>query len=78
MTDCPLPCHDPPFFETYISKSPPGGNILSMCARLTHYEIHNDVLHDLPILLKISSRLFERIKQVGLFLNILIKMLNLF
>ena len=31
----------------------------------------------LPILLKISSRLFERIQQVILFLNILIKMFDL-
>ena len=78
MTDCPLPCHDPPFFETFISKGPPGGNILSMCARFGYYEIHNDVLYALPRSLKISSRLFERIQQVGLFLNILIKMFDLF
>ena len=65
MTDFPIPCHDPPFFETFISKAPPGGTILSMCARFTNYEVHNDVLYTLPILLKISSRLFERIQQVG-------------
>ena len=78
MTDCPLPCHDPPCFETFISKDLPDGHILSMCTGFAHYEIHNDVLYTLPILLKISSRLFERIQQIGLFLNILIKMFNLF
>ena len=78
MTDCPLPCHDPPFFETFISKGLPDGHILSVRAGFAHYEICNDVLYALPILLKISSRLFERIQQVGLFLNILIKMFDLF
>ena len=75
MTNCLLPCHDPPFFETFICKGPPGGHIISMCARFANYEVCNDVL---PILLKISFRLFERIQQVGLFLNILIKMFDLF
>ena len=78
MTYCLLPCHDPPFFEIFIRKGPPGGHILSMCAGLTYHEMCNDVLYTLPILLNISSRLFERIQQVGLFLNILIKMFNLF
>ena len=49
-----------------------------MCARFANYEVHNDVLYTLPILLKTSSRLFERIQQVALFLNILIKMFDLF
>ena len=78
MTDCPLPCHDSPFFKTFISKGPPGSNILAMCARFANYEICNDVLCALPTLLKISSRLFERIQQVSLFLDILIKMFDLF
>ena len=73
-----LPCHDPPFFKTFISKGLPGGNILPMCTRFANYEICNDVLYAFSISLKISSRLFERIQQVGLFLNILIKMFNVF
>ena len=50
MTDCPLPCQDPPFYETFISKGLPGGTIFSMCARFTSHEVHNDVLHVLQIL----------------------------
>ena len=38
MTDCPPPCHGPPFFKTLINRGLAGGTIFSMCTRARYQE----------------------------------------
>ena len=78
MTNCPSPCHDPPFFETLINRGLPGGTIFSMYPRFTNQRVCNDVLHVLHILVRFHLDCWEDPTGWFLFLNIIIKMLDLF